>query len=199
MSILKKLNLIQSSKSKSAIIFESLFSDFRDVSYKTPSEYVEMYWDEYQTRVTEKNNSLNGKVFEHIITTLLYRENILPFYLNAKVTFVSDVNFDITLYNNTTKQPIILSIKTTLRERYKQAEWEALRLKDVHKGAKSYLITIDDNHAYYTKKKQEGTIRLNEVIYALSPDFNGLIYHLKSTIMSEAPVVKVIESNIIVK
>jgi hypothetical protein len=164
-----------------------------------PTEYVEMYWEEYQNRVSEKNNSLNGKVFEHIITTLLYRENILPFYLNAKVTFVNDVNFDITLYNEKTQQPIILSVKTTLRERYKQAEWEALRLKDVHKGAKSYLITIDDNHAYYMKKKQEGTIRLNEVIYALSADFNALIYHLKSTVMGETPTVKVIDSNIMVK
>jgi alpha-glucosidase (family GH31 glycosyl hydrolase) len=199
MSILKKLNLIQSNKSKSAMIFESLFSDFRAVQYKTPDQYVEMYWEEYQNRIVAKNNSLNGKVFEHIITTLLYREGILPFYLNAKVTYVADTNFDITLFNNKTQQPIVLSVKTTLRERYKQAEWEALRLKDVHKGAKSYLITIDDNHEYYTKKKQEGVIRLNEIIYALSPEFNAMIYHLKSIVVSEAPMVKVIESNIIVR
>jgi hypothetical protein len=197
MSILRKLNLVQS-KSKSAKIFEGLFSDFRDIVYKTPSEYVATYWEEYQSRTIEKNNSLNGKVFEHIITTLLYRENILPFYLNAKITFVNDVYFDITLYNSKTNTPIVLSIKTTLRERYKQAEWEALRLKDVHKGAKSYLITIDDNIDQYKQKKADGIIRLNELVYAFSNEFDSFIYHLKGIIMSEAPVVKIIESNILV-
>jgi hypothetical protein len=197
MSILRKLNLTQSN-SKSGIIFESLFSDFRDITYKLPSQYVKMYWEEYQNRIEKKNNSLNGKVFEHIITTLLYREKILPFYLNAKVTFVNDINFDIILYNSQSNTPIILSVKTTLRERYKQAEWEALRLKDVHKGAKSYLITIDDNIEHYIEKKKSGIIRLNKLVYAFSGDFDSFIYHLKGIIMGEAPVIKVIDSNILV-
>ncbi len=52
------------------------------------SQYVYAYWSKYQTNCPYKNNNLNGKVFEAIIATELYRKNIRPFYLQAKVTFV---------------------------------------------------------------------------------------------------------------
>lgn len=53
--------------------------------------------------------------FELLIQYILYQNNLLPFYRQAKVIFVPNVNFDILLY---TKEigPLCLSIKTSLRE-----------------------------------------------------------------------------------
>lgn len=85
MGILYKKNMVKSRNTISERIFESLFGniDFEHVTYSTPLDYISQYWTAYKTKHGTEKASINGNIFEFIIYTLLYRENILPFYTQA--------------------------------------------------------------------------------------------------------------------
>lgn len=198
--MLRELGIVSGKETRTGEIFENLFPDFMDLDYEKPSEYIEKLWNQYIGSVFFENNSnVNGKMFEYIIATLCIRENILPFYMGAKVAFVPNVNFDLIFYTKE-KGPICLSIKTSLRERYKQADLEAIALKYVHRKAQSFLVTMDNDAAKNVKGKiKEGeVIGLESVILAFEEEMDSLILDLKSLELIEPPVLKVIESNLFV-
>lgn len=196
--MLKDLGIIVGSDTKAGNIFESLFPNFMDVKYKKPSEYVSIYWDKYQA-LEDRNSNLNGKVFEYILATLCIREGILPLYMSAKVAFVPNVIYDLMFYT-AERGPICWSVKTSLRERYKQADLESIALKYVHRKALSYLITLEENEAKSVKAKIKSgdVIGLDNVIVATTPEFDELVKDLKTFKFEEPPTVKVIESNQVV-
>ncbi len=198
MNQLNKLGITVGINNKAELVFDSLFPDFLEVQYNKPSDYITTYWNAYQKH-PEGNNNLNGKIFEYILATLFARENILPLYISAKVAFVPNVIYDLMFYT-TERGPICISAKTSLRERYKQADLEAIALKYVHRKALSYLVTLEVNEAksVLTKIKSGDVIGLDNVVVATSDDFNKLIDELKSYSFSEPPTVKVIESNQII-
>lgn len=198
MGKLNQLGITLGLKNKADIVFEALIEDFMNLQYSRPSEYISMY-DEAYLKHADKNNNLNGKIFEYILATLCIRENILPLYLSAKVAFVPNVIYDLMFYT-AEKGPICLSAKTSLRERYKQADLEAIALKYVHRKALSYLITLNEKEAKSVKQKIKSgdVIGLDNVIVATSSEFDDLIAELKTYKFSEPPTVKVIESNQII-
>ncbi len=198
MGKLNELSITVGKDNKAEIIFDGLYPNFLEVEYSKPSEYVGKYWDAY-IRHTERNNNLNGKIFEYILATLCIRENIVPIYMSAKVAFVPNVIYDLMFYTQA-RGPICFSAKTSLRERYKQADLEAIALKYVHRKALSYLITLEANEARSVKAKIKtgDIIGLDDVIVATSDEFDTLIRELKSYEYSEPPTVKVIESNQII-
>jgi hypothetical protein len=195
MNQLNKLGITIAKDNKAEIVFDSLFYDFRAVNYNNPSDYIIAYWNAYKNH-KESNNNLNGKIFEYILATLFVREGLLPLYLSAKVAFVPNVIYDLMFYT-AERGPICISAKTSLRERYKQADLEAIALKYVHRKAFSYLVTLEENEAKSVKAKIKNgdVIGLDNVIVATSQDFNDLIQDLKIYQFSEPPIVKVIESN----
>lgn len=195
MGKLNQLGITVGKGRKAEKIFDSLFEDFMKVKYLTPSEYISKYWNKYLFH-EERNNSLNGAIFEYILATLCIRENIIPIYLSAKVAFVPNVIYDLMFYS-TERGPICFSAKTSLRERYKQADLEAIALKYVHRKALCYLITLEENEAKSVKAKikKGDIIGLDDVIVATSDEFNKLMFELKQFEFSEPPTVKVIESN----
>lgn len=199
MGILKDKGIVKS-KTKSAEVFERLMGDktFLDVVYSKPSEYIIKYWDEY-AKLSGRNNALNGKVFELVIHTLLYREGILPFYVQASVAFVPNVKFDTLLYNKGVG-PISLSVKTSLRERYKQADLEAIALKYVHRKASCILLTIEKAEAKSVKEKIKSgdAIGLDKVILCTSFEMDDLITDLKRETFYEAESIKIVEGQIII-
>lgn len=198
MNQLNKLGITIGKDNKAEIVFDSLFPSFLDVKYDKPSDYISTYWEAFQKH-PEGNNNLNGKIFEYILATLFVRENILPIYMSAKVAFVPNVIYDLMFYT-TERGPICISAKTSLRERYKQADLEAIALKYVHRKALSYLVTLEVNEAKSVKAKIKSgdVIGLDNVVVATSNDFNDLIDELKTYQFSEPPTVKVIESNQII-
>ena len=205
MGVLKELNIVKSDDGQASMIFEQLFPSFLDLEYKTPSDYVNMYWDAYlNIRVDKIDNEqtrrgVNGKIYEYIIATLLIREEVFPIFINAKVAFVPNINYDILLYSEE-NGPICLSAKTSFRERYKQADLEAMALKNVHRISRSFLLTLDDHDASTLSKKilKGDTFGLNDVIVATSDKFNDFIRELKEYNFSLSPSVSVIESNQII-
>ncbi len=198
MGKLNELSITIGKDNKAELVFDSLFPNFLEVEYEKPSEYIQKYWNAFKNH-TESNNNLNGKVFEYILATLCVREGILPIYMSAKVAFVPNVIYDLMFYT-AERGPICWSVKTSLRERYKQADLEAIALKYVHRKALSYLITLEEKEAKSVKAKIKSgdVIGLDDVIVATTEEFNQLISELKEFEFSEPPTVKVIESNQII-
>ncbi len=198
MGKLNELSITIGKRNKAEKIFDELFPNFLKVKYGKPSEYVLKYWEAY-SKHPDGNNNLNGKIFEYILATLCVREEIIPIYMSAKVAFVPNVIYDLMFYT-AERGPICFSAKTSLRERYKQADLESIALKYVHRKALSYLITLEEKEAKSVKEKiQSGdVIGLDDVIVATSTDFDNLIDGLKKLKFSQPPKVKVIESNQII-
>lgn len=197
-SYLYKYGIVKSPDGKTTKLFESIFPDIFAIKYKNAEDYVTNCWQKYNDHGGGSNN-VNGLIFEYILATLLIREEILPFYLQAKVVFVPNVDYDILIY---TKEfgPIALSAKTSLRERYKQADLEAIALKYVHRKAKNYLITLDSKEGDRVRKKimTGDVIGLDDVVIANTPAFSDFIQNLKKYHPSIAPTVAVISSDQIV-
>lgn len=211
--MLKRLNVVKTRRTKAGKVFlEHISEDFMQNSM-TPAEYVSDCWKKYKKYSREEriakgsdkeekeNNALNGSVFEIIIATALIKEGIVPLHLQAKIAFVPNVEFDIVLYTAETG-PIGISLKTSLRERYKQADLEAIALKYVHRKAKNYLLTLDEKEAISVKNKiLDGDILgIDEVIVATSDEFNELVDNLKLRTLITPEKVDVISAvNVVTK
>lgn len=204
-SKLSEYGIVKASGKGAAKIFEELSGDlsFNDIDYSLPSDYINYYISKYReyvpTEGISKNNSTNGKIFEYIIETLFVRERITPMYLQATVAFVPNVRYDILTYCKEFG-PIAFFLKTSLRERYKQADLEAIALKYVHRKAKCYILTLDakECHVANNKIKNGDVIGINECILCTSPRFNEFIAELKSYYFELAGKVDIIESKYIV-
>jgi hypothetical protein len=202
MGILADLGLVRSGASKTGRIFEELVPDFFHVpglSSDNPAAYISTCWSEYQRAHPSEDVGTNGKFFELCIATLLVREDILPMYLQAQVAFVPNIEYDFILYA-ADRGPICISTKTTLRERYKQADLEAVALKYVHRRAESFLVNLseDENRNLQKKIGQGGLIGLDDSFYALGDEFNRFIQRLKKRTLIIAPEVKVVTSQAII-
>lgn len=178
--MLYDLNILKTG-TKTSKVFEEIYSDILNEDYDTPSSFINDNWGKFlqHKQTKEIDRSTNGSVFEALICVLLYRENIYPLFTQVQVAFVPNAIFDILLYNSTNKI-VSLSLKTTLRERWKQADLEAFALKNVHRNSNSYLITLSENEATNVKNKIEtgGVLGLNDVILANSNEFDLLIQRL---------------------
>lgn len=105
----------------------------------------------------------NGLVFEALLLEALLAEDISPIYYQATVEHVPNVVFDILLYDS--KRPAVLSCKTSLRERWKQADLEGTVLKQVYGGARSVLLTLSDEGYNVQQKIDNHEVHgLDEVI-----------------------------------
>ena len=185
MSILHQYNITaKNSKSGDAAdIFENLFPcDFTQVQYVTPQDYVNKYWSAYKQ--TNSNSNMNGHVFEYIIETLLIREGIVPFYTQTVVNLVPGISFDVILYakDKYGRRPYSLSLKTSCRERWKQADLEGEALKNVHRRAVCYLLTMSTSEVPSIRKKIVAgeVFALDKIIDCSTTDINDLIAELKS-------------------
>lgn len=187
---------IATKESEATRLFESLIPGhtFMTIEYSSPREYVENYLYALNRIGRSKPNST---LFEYIIYTLLYRERIKPFYPHTSISEVPLIKYDTLLFSQ--ECPICLSLKTSLRERYKQADLEAIALKYVHRKAKSFLLTLDEKEAKTTKSKiPEGLlIGLDDVIDCHTEQLDELLDILKSIKFCESKKIDVIVGNLV--
>lgn len=157
----------------------------------SPSEFIKIYWGYYQKNY-KSNNSVNGTVFENLIIISLAREGIKNIYYQTQLSFVPSAKFDVFLYHEET--PMALSIKTSLRERWKQADLEAAALKQVHKEAESYVITLD-RVAVNTRRRLDRTYAgLNGFIIADNVEYDKFVYYLKTKQYVQSGAVPIIKT-----
>ena len=79
------------------------------------------------------------------------QQEITSFYYQAKFELMQNVDFDILLYHP--QKPVALTMKVSLRERYKQADLESLELKRVFREARCYLITLEEEKKIKSVKR----------------------------------------------
>jgi hypothetical protein len=164
--------------------------------HKKPNELVSDFWKEYQNiknpDFDSARKNMNGQFLELLIQYILCVNNILPFYKQARVAFVPNVTFDILLYTREIGA-IVLSIKTSLRERYKQADLEAIALKQVHRRSRTFLLTVSEEYIGINKKIEAGEVTgLEKAINCLSTDLNNLITELKKYTFIESGVIQIV-------
>lgn len=141
------------------------------------------------------HENLNGQVFELIFECLLIQLGISPFFCQTEMTFISDIIYDIVLFEkiiDSSKtgynvKPICISLKTSSRERYKQADLESMAFKQVHKNAECYLVLAESekNKKIYEiineKIGNKSTFGLDRAYDAFNdPKFNDFIKSLIS-------------------
>ena len=135
--------------------------------------------------------SLNGLIFEFFVCEALLQNDISPIYYQASFSLIPNINFDIICYEETA--PVSLSVKTSLRERYKQADLEALALRQVYRNSECYLLVRTDEYMGVRSKIKNGDLfGLSDCLRADSEDFDALINSLKSRSFSLAePIVPI--------
>lgn len=158
-----------------AEIFENpLTEEFRE-----QSQFVLTGWLRYVEAYGEGNRNLNGAVFERLISYALQRAGIGPFFEQVEIAFVPGVKYDFVLFSED-GEVFSLSVKTSLRERYKQADLEALALKNIfRKKARSFLITRNKKEAMRRRKTIDRDFALEDVILADTGAFDALLKMLK--------------------
>ena len=145
---------------------------------KSSAFFMQKFWKLYNQGQTQ--NAVNGYVFETLLAILLEQQNLVPLYHQAHIAFVPNVRFDLVLYSEEFG-PIVLSAKTSLRERYKQVDLEGWVLRQVHRQAKTYLITVDEKYSSTVNKKiaRGEVMAIERVVYALGQDMDDLIFELR--------------------
>lgn len=204
-NVLRSLNIIKGKSASCTIFTNEISADFRLITAQSPSDYVKDCWAKYEKirpqycKNEQAARALNGSMFELIIRTCLFRENIKPMFLQANVTFVPNVTYDVILFDEEKNAPIGISIKKSLRERYKQADLEAVALKYVHRRAKNYLIGLDKaENDQASQKITEGDIMgLDQIITADSEEFDILIDSLKRLTLIEPSSVPIVKGTVV--
>lgn len=151
------------------------------------SSAVANLWAEAEALLSPGQQSTRGELFELIIAVCLTNHGILPFYYQAKLALIPETDYDFVLWAKA--GPIALSVKTSLRERIKQAALEAVALKMVHRRAECFVLTLDHGEAENAQRKVlSGDLpALSGVIKADTGEFDALLVRLASVSMSEAP------------
>ena len=70
--MLKKLGIVKSKTKGYKVFMNYIAPDFLNNTMK-PSEYVKFCWKQYENSGIERNNALNGTIFEIIIATLFVK------------------------------------------------------------------------------------------------------------------------------
>ena len=85
---------------------------------------------------------------------------------------IPDVKPDIVIKSNENFL-IFLSLKTSLRERWKQADWEAIKFKEKFKDGICYLLSNNEKEVTNIKKKDN--LYIDKIFFTNKNDLNELV------------------------
>tara|TARA_Y100000385_G_scaffold48843_1_gene45319 strand:+ start:491 stop:1033 length:543 start_codon:yes stop_codon:yes gene_type:complete len=164
---------------KNRNIYQDLFQkhNLETRPYKRPQDYVDDLWNIYETYASSRNlnNNVPGSALEVIVGFLLDREGIQIERMDELVPNVRFAKPDFLIRSNGIH--VVLSLKTSLRERWKQADWEAIRIKKNYPQTKNYLIVNSKQDAKSMKSKIPH-LDLEDCFYIRSNKFDVLIQSL---------------------
>ena len=172
-------------------IINELFTKYPLTDKMKPYEIIGKYYDRYKSEYVP-NNSLNGSIFEYLLLIVFLREGITPIYYQAKLTFVPNIDFDILFYNR--KTPVSVSAKTSLRERWKQADIEAMAMKYVHRKAQCYVLTLSEKEVITRRKEDNSYVGIDEFIIANKPEFDDWLEKIKKINFKESEQIEIVEN-----
>ena len=194
---LVEYGIMSESSSKSSLSAQLLLAiqpSLESINIQQTSKYVEYIWNKAQ-KDERLTRDVRGKFFELVMASCLIKNKILPFFWQAQLEFVPLANFDLVVYTEE-RGPVVLSLKTSIRERYKQAEFEAQAMKDVHRRAKNFLITMENDEAVSLQAKIDAGVLsgIDGVIVANEKSFDELIKLLKSLSIVDTPVFSAVKN-----
>jgi hypothetical protein len=132
--------------------------------------------------------SMGGSWLEWATLVALKEKKLVPAYWQAEFTKVPDNFNDVVLWSKE-YGPVVISCKTSLRERYKQADLEALALRQFFPDAKFFLLTLDDDKKHVARTRRKITDKELLALQAIYDETNAdeLFAFLKTLTLTGAP------------
>ena len=158
--------------------------DFKSFQYNKPTEFINHFWnlfEDFKTSYLSQNNkpinnSIPGQAYGIILTYLFDREEIQIKFMDENI----DIKFikpDFLFING--DNHLFLSVKTSGRERWKQAEQEATNYKQKYPNARCVLLMHHEKEVN-VRQKDIPDLKLDDIIYSGSEKFNELITSIKN-------------------
>ena len=143
--------------------------------------------------------SMGGRWLEWAVLVALREKKLTPAYWQAEFACVPNAFNDVLLWSKE-YGPVILSCKTSLRERYKQADLEAVALRQHFPNAKFFLITLDDDKRHVARIRKKIANKELLALQAVYDEANvdQLFAFLKTLTLSE-PDAKLLRSGRLVR
>ena len=132
--------------------------------------------------------SMGGSWLEYAMLLALKESKLTPAYWQAEFAAMPDNFNDVMLWSKE-HGPVIISCKTSLRERYKQADLEAVALRVHFPTAKFFLFTLDDDKQHVrriSKKIEEKEMLALTAVYD-ETNADELFAFLKTLTLTEPP------------
>lgn len=171
---------LNASKSKALKLIENVWPDLNENKNLRSSMFINNTFEQIEKRF-KPSNSLRGSIFEYLMMCVFFRNDINPFFYQVNLNFVHNVTFDLVLFD-TSKKPIIISLKTSGKDAYKQVELECFAAKQVHKNCRTIYITYEDDAIRFIERKKELSEihNIDEIYSTQDKDFDKLIKDLSS-------------------
>lgn len=171
----KFLKKIQSLKIYTDCFAKHSIAEYKS-HYSDAKSFFNHFWNIFKAYASSKNlnNQVPGDAFEIIFAFILDYEEIEITSMDESIDGLSFVKPDFVVKKNN----CFISCKTSLRERWKQADWESIRFKEVFPDSKCYLLT---NHykEHLSLKQKIPNLSIDQVFYAASEDINNLVKKIK--------------------
>jgi hypothetical protein len=104
-----------------------------------PSKFMETAYTKFSTGMAR----YNGKLFEGLFIAILGRAGISHLILDAAYTCLPYSTIDVAIYTSQ-GVPILISLKSSLRERWKQSDLEFGRIRSLKPNAICVIATLED-------------------------------------------------------
>ena len=129
----------------------------------------------------QQSKTVSGKIFELLMGEMLIMHNLVPYYVQVSLWKVPMSRIDFLLYDE--NEPVIFTCKKSLAERWRQAAFEGMFLKNVYPKGKCYLIS--GKQADVDKRNEDidnGEIAGIDRCYMInSAEMRGLLNTLSAT------------------
>ena len=190
---------VKSTKKKGAILYCEMLSkcSYDGVAHEFVSKVMGNFDNQTKANNEQSKKSLRGAVFEYVIGEVLLLKGLTPLYHQAELRHVPLAKFDWLLYHP--QKPVSISCKTSARERWKQAAYEGMALKQVYSHAINYFVSVDALPKI-DEKREEAPRTLDHFLVAIKPEFDEALEEIKKTDYCEAenvsPIIKPIMVNL---
>lgn len=132
--------------------------------------------------------NLAGAAMEYSLLVALLQRGKRPLYWQAEFESLPSNFYDVVLFSRE-HGPVVLSPKTSLRERYKQADLEARALRALFPQCRFYLVTLDANKKHIANVRRKITVGELRGLSGLYDETNldELFQQLEALTMQPAP------------
>ena len=152
-----------------------------------PPELVTEMWDTFNRGPFKNHNKMRGDMFELVVMEALARYGCKLFYRNVRLPGAPLVDYDFVFWFRE-RPPVALQVKTSLRERWMQAAYAGMLLKQGNQRAEMVLVTMNGKKKSVETAVAQGRIQgLDKYVRATNETFTDLVLMLASQEADEPP------------